>query len=433
MHRRDLLCGLTASTLGVTFAGGLNFADDLSATTSSEPRPGTSGALTGPARRVIYLFMEGAMSHLETFDPKTDGSAAGPGRPIATSVAGVHFSSYLPNLADRADQVAIVRSLSTTTGDHAGGQYMMRTAYTRANAAAHPAMGAYVVQSLGRDNPHLPGNYVIGSAAGHPGAGFLDATLSPVPIGKPDGGLANSNLPRYVTPPLLDRRLSLASRLDRDFQARYGDDTGVAAYNRLYREARQLVGSEHLTAFDLQKEPADLRSRYGEDSFGQGCLLARRLCQHGARFVEVTLGGWDMHQELDEQMSERSAILDRALSALLDDLTASGLIGETLVVLTTEFGRKPDMNSNEGRDHHPGAFSSLLAGAGVAAGTVYGATDARGQEVTDSHASIADFNRTIAAAAGLPLDQDVIAPNGRPFKIGGDGTPITELLTGDFS
>ncbi len=226
---------------------------------------------------------------------------------------------------------------------------------------------------------------------------------------------------------LFDRRLSLASKFDQTMRSKVAVPA-AAAYDELYREARALMGSEDLAVFDLSDEPETVREAYGKDSFGQGCLLARRLCQVGARFVEVNLGGWDMHQDLYTRLDEQAAIVDSAVSSLLRDLHAKGLLSETLVVLTTEFGRKPSINANVGRDHHPGAFSSLLAGAGIAVGQVYGSSDKIGHSVDKDGVSPSDFNRTIAAAAGLPLDQEFFAPNGRPFKIGGDGDPVAKLL-----
>ena len=157
-------------------------------------------------------------------------------------------------------------------------------------------------------------------------------------------------------------------------------------------------------------------------------MLARRLVQSGARFIEVSYGGWDMHQELYPNLNERASNLDNALGNLLLDLNAKGLLKDTMVVLTTEFGRKPKINANGGRDHHPGAFCSLLAGAGIKGGQVYGASDKHGHSVDRDHVSVSDFNKTIAAAAGLPLEEEKFSPSGRPFKIGGNGDPVKALL-----
>ncbi len=188
------------------------------------------------------------------------------------------------------------------------------------------------------------------------------------------------------------------------------------------------MGSEHLKVFDIKQESQAIRDAYGNNQLGQACLLARRLVQSGARFVEINYGGWDMHQDLYTRLDEKANHVDTAVGNLLRDLHSKGLLKDTLIVLTTEFGRKPKLNVNGGRDHHPGAFCSLLAGAGIKGGQAYGASDKHGHSVDKDHVSVSDFNRTIAAAAGLPLEEEKYSPSGRPFKIGGDGDPVAGLL-----
>ena len=196
----------------------------------------------------------------------------------------------------------------------------------------------------------------------------------------------------------------------------------------MYVEAVRLMGSGDLAAFDISREDEQTRERYGRSKLGQGCLLARRLVESGVRCVEVEMGGWDMHRDLWEELPEKVGELDAAMAALLEDLASRGLLGSTLVVLATEFGRSPKINENAGRDHHPAVFSCVLAGAGVKPGVVYGASDARGHAPDRDAVSVADFNATIAAACGLPWDKAFVAPNGRPFKVGHDGKPITAVL-----
>ena len=188
------------------------------------------------------------------------------------------------------------------------------------------------------------------------------------------------------------------------------------------------MGSDKLEVFDLSQETEEIRDAYGQNTLGQGCLLARRLVEQGIRYVEVSYSGWDMHQDLYTSLEEKASDLDQALSSLLRDLKAKGLLDKTLVVLATEFGRSPEINANAGRDHHPGVFSGLLAGAGIRGGQVYGASDHRGFSVDQDAVSIEDFNSTIAAAAGLDIKSEFIPPNGRPFKVGGGGDPVQELL-----
>jgi len=419
--RRSFIKSAARRCLGVSFAGSA-----ISPGFFGEAQA-ASAIKSGKAKHVIYLFMDGAMTHLDTFDPKVGVEEAGETKPIQTRVPGVMYGDRFPKLAYLAGAIAVVRSLSTETGAHDKGKYLMRTSYPQLNSIQHPAMGAWMVSEKGRINMELPGNYLVGSGNRHPGSGFLEPSLSPVPIPNPSGGLQNTELPKYLYEGAFERRLMLAGKFDQVFQ-RSRNNTQVQAYNQLYDEAQRLMGSAHLKVFDLKDEPQEIKDTYGNNTLGQGCLLARRLVQAGARFVEVNYGGWDMHQEIYDRLNTHAANLDNALSSLLRDLHSKGLLDETLVVLTTEFGRKPKMNVNGGRDHHPGAFCSLLAGAGVRGGQAYGESDKQGFSVVKDQVSVSDFNRTIAAAAGLPLDQERFAPNGRPFKIGGDGDPVAALL-----
>ena len=162
---------------------------------------------------------------------------------------------------------------------------------------------------------------------------------------------------------------------------------------------------------------------------GQGCLLARRLVEQGVRFVEVEHGGWDNHRDIYDSFGDRAGQLDTAIGALLDDLKQRGLLNKTLIVLSSEFGRTPKINANAGRDHHPGCFSSMLAGAGIKGGQIYGQTDEIGKSIEDGHTYPQDLNATIAYACGLPLEKEVFSPNGRPFKVAHEGTPLKSIYS----
>jgi hypothetical protein len=378
-------------------------------------------------RNIIFLFMQGAMSHIDTFDPKPGREEQGPTKPVKTNTPGVLFGQEMTRLAAISDKLAVIRSLSTETGAHEQGQYLMRTAYPMINSIRHPALGAWAVQVLGRISKDLPGYVLVGNGNEHPGAGFLDPSFTPVPVADPLKGLENTKRPGYLSEENFNRRLALADRIDRDFKQRY-DGQQLAAYNHLYKDAVRLLGSVDLEAFDLGKEKPAARELYGESRVGLGCLLARRLVESGVRCVEVEFGGWDMHRDVVSSMAETGAALDRALAALVTDLEQRGLLGSTLVVLATEFGRTPRINENAGRDHHPGVFSCVLAGAGVKGGVVHGASDAAGFRPEKDGVSVTDFNTTVAAAAGLPHDREFHSPSGRPFKIGGGGKPIAAVL-----
>lgn len=376
---------------------------------------------------VIFLTMRGAMTHLDTFDPKPGRPEQGETKTVRTQTPGVLFGEHLPKLAGMSDRLAVIRSMTTETGAHEQGTYLLRTSYPQIASIRHPAMGSWALHVSGKKSRDLPGYVLVGNGNEHPGCGFLDPAVTPVPVADPALGLENTVRPSYLTQTNFERRLALADRIDRDFKQTHKGQQ-VEAYNQMYKDAVRLLGSVDLQAFDIARESEKTRGRYGESQFGQGCLLARRLVESGVRCVEVELGGWDMHREIFEELPEKAGQLDTAFSALLDDLQDRGLLTSTLVVLGTEFGRSPQVNDNAGRDHHPAVFSCVLAGAGVRAGVVHGASDAQGRSPDKDAVSIEDFNTTIAAACGLPYDREFQAPNGRPFKIGGGGKPIAAVL-----
>jgi hypothetical protein len=386
-------------------------------------------AAPGKAKRLIYLYMSGGMTHLDTFDLKPGHENQGETRPISTSVPGAQISQFLPTLASQFNNIAAVRSMYTQTGAHAAGEYLMRTSYEQIATTVHPSMGPWVQRLKGRQSKSLPDTVLISAPARHPGAGFFDPTFSPLPIGDPNRGLENTKSPAYLTDASFDKRVKLIDGFDKKFRSKF-NVRKVQTYTDLYREATSLLSSQELKAFDLNEEEASDRDRYGRDAFGQGCLLARRLIENNVRCVEVTCGGWDMHNSIFSPgtMPARGAILDRSVGNLLKDLSERGLLDETLVVLTTEFGRSPVINYNAGRDHHPAVFSAALAGGGIKGGQLYGKSDPAGVNVDEDGVSPADFNATIATALGLPLKEIVHSPTARPFTVAHEGTPVKALI-----
>lgn len=376
------------------------------------------------ATSCIYIWCAGGMSHLDTFDPKPGTSVAGPVQAIATAADGIQLSQYLPLLAKEMRDVALIRSLTSNQGAHEQGDYFMHTSYQMRGTARHPALGAWASRLGGDLNPALPAYVTIAAPGSHPGCGFLPASCAPLPIGNPAGGLQNAHAP---VPDRQARRLALLHSVNQTHGAQV-HDAQVTAYQQTWDEAVTLMGSRELEAFDISKEPERLRRSYGDDPFAQGLVLARRLVERDVRFIDITLGGWDTHNDNFERVEERAAILDRGLAALLADLRGRGLLDETLVVVATEFGRTPTINQNQGRDHHPRVFSGLLAGGGIRGGQVHGASSSDGSEVAEKAVSVPDFNATIAAALGLPIDQVITAPDGRPFTVADRGVPVKELL-----
>ncbi len=380
------------------------------------------------ARNVIYLYMNGGMSHMDTFDPKPkQADLMGLTETIDTNVDGMQFSNNLPLLARQADKMAVLRSMASTQGAHEQGNYYMHTSYTLRSSIRHPSMGAWLQKFQDRGNPSLPGTVMIGNESRHPGAGFFESRFSPLMISDPAGGISNVRMSPWFTEDRFNDRLDVARKLDRQFAETY-DLKNVRAYNDMYTDAVKMMKSEELKAFDIDAEPAALREKYGTDRFGQGCLLARRLVEHGVRFVEVSFGSWDTHNANFTRVPDLCEELDAAMSTLLQDLEARGLLNDTLVVLATEFGRTPDINQNDGRDHHPAGFSCVMAGGGIKGGQVHGSTDERGDKAVDSVVTIPDLNATIGYALGLPLDNVIYSPSKRPFTVADKGKPLDHLF-----
>lgn len=384
----------------------------------------------GTAKNVIYLFMAGGMSHVDTFDPKPKKKdVMGKTEAIPTKADGIMVGHYLKKTADVMDKVCVINSMNSTQGAHEQGAYIMHTSYDLRGTIKHPALGAWVVKLGGRIHPELPGFVAVNSSSDLTGGGFLGAKFSAAPIGSPDDGLQDSHRSSEVTPENFERRLSLADKMNRQFHGRY-PNADVKAYEELYREAIALMNSKDLKAFDLGQESQATRDLYGSGRFAQGCLLARRLVQNGVRFVEVQLGGWDTHYDNFTGVEGRCKEFDQAYAALITDLEKTGKLKDTLVVVATEFGRTPEIKTEHqnGRDHHPSAFSCVLAGGGIKGGTVHGVTDASGGKVKEGITSVQDFNATIAYALGLPYDTVIMSPTKRPFKIADKGVPITTLF-----
>ncbi len=384
----------------------------------------------GSAKNVIYLFMAGGMSHVDTFDPKpAKKEVMGKTEAIATKVDGVMVGHYLPKTAAVMDQVCVINSMNSTQGAHAQGSYIMHTSYDMRGTIKHPSLGSWVLRLGGRIHPELPGFVAVNSVPENTSGGFLGAKFAAAPIGSPDAGLMDSRRPGNVTTEDFERRLALADRMNRQFHGRY-PNADVKAYEELYREAISLMNSKDLSAFDLRQESESTRKLYGSSRFAQGCLLARRLVDNGVRFVEVQLGGWDTHYDNFAGVAGRCQEFDQAYAALITDLAKSGKLKDTLVVVATEFGRSPEIQTehNGGRDHHPQAFSCLLAGGGIKGGVKHGSTDASASKVKDGIVTVQDFNATIAHALALPYDTIVMSPSKRPFKIADKGVPVTSLF-----
>lgn len=387
----------------------------------------TPGARPATARHVIYLNMSGAMSHLDTFGPQVNNpEIMGDVKTIPTSADGVILSENLPLTAKHMHNAAVIKTMVTSQGAHEQASYLMHTSYLKRGTIVHPTFGSWVSKLSGPINRTIPRHVKIGGGRGS--AGFLEAEHGALPIGNPKEGLANSTMADYLDHEKFGSRISMAEKMNVNFTAQYNQKQ-VRAYSKLYQDAVKLMNSEDLNAFDITQEPEAMHELYGTTNFGQGCLLARRLIENKVRYVEVSRGGWDTHDNNFEAVANNCTDIDKALSGLLIDLEMRGLLKETLVVLTSEFGRTPNINGRDGRDHWPYCFTAFMAGGGVKGGTTYGEVDKIGRSpIAGKPIKPEDLNASIAYLLGLPLNDVQYSPSGRPFTIAHKGEPLFDVI-----
>jgi hypothetical protein len=393
-------------------------------------------------RSCILLWMSGGPSQTDTFDLKPDHANGGPFKEIATATEGVRISEHLPKLAEQTKHLALIRSMSTREGDHGRATQHLRNGYLPQGPIEFPTLGSLVSkESEGRD-ADLP-NYVSitprGISAAALTAGFLGPRHAPLIVGgRPTedgddpntGGLRveNLELSRNVSKTQASERLELLKELEAEFLAsRPGP--GTHSHQSAYDRAERLMRPSAAEAFDLGTEKADLRDRYGRNRFGQGCLLARRLVERGVPFVEVTLDGWDTHDNNFNQVKALSQRLDAGWATLLADLKDRDLLDSTLVVWMGEFGRTPVINPRQGRDHYPAAWSTVLGGGGIKGGQVVGKTSKDGMTVEERPIAVPDLLATICLAVGIDPKKQNLSNVNRPIRIvDPKAEPIREVL-----
>jgi len=393
--------------------------------------PGFVQAATagGKAKSVICLYMRGGISHIDTFDPKPGRPEMAGVQPIKTSAEGVQISEWFPQFAKQMHHVTLVRSMTSTQGIHEPGAYSAHTSYFMTPTIKHPVLGSWALKLLGSQNQVLPGHVLINGSPQHPGCGYMESHLAPLPIVDPEAGLQNSAMPPGISTADSNRRTALAQAMGARFvsQTPHRD---VGAYLKIQQEAAALMKSDDLKVFDISQESERTRDSYGKHTFGQGCLLARRLVEAGVRFIEVEDdNNWDTHNDQVESMRDMTPSVDQTMAALLDDLHQRGLLASTLVIMITEFGRTPKINeATNGRGHHPGVFTWWLAGGGIKGGYAYGQSDEIAERVADKPVTMPDFNATVALALGMDLKHVEHSPSGRPFTVADKGQPVMDLF-----
>lgn len=401
-------------SMGAMAAGTLGFHDLMSVSAEKLRQQG---------RSMILLWMAGGPSHLDTFDPKPKSSGAGDLQAIKTAVSGIEISENWKNTAKVMQDIALIRSMNNKEGNHQRATYQMHTGYIPSGSVKHPSLGSNIAREIGDRELDIPS---IVSVGGTNGAGFLGVDYEPFNVSNP-GNIPN-NVAATVPKNRYQKRLGLLGKLDSEFAER-GGEVVVKNHSKIYNKASSLVVSPQTKVFDFSQESAALRKQYGDNTFGKGCLLARRLVEAGSTFIEVRSNGWDNHSNISEVITPISQQVDAGMAALISDLKERGMLERTLVVWMGEFGRTPKINARGGRDHYPRVFSAALAGGGVKGGQVIGASDAEGAAVQDRPVSVADLFCSICQSLKVDPKKENMSPLGRPMKIVDGGKAVSELFS----
>lgn len=388
----------------------------------------------GKPKSVILIWLNGGPSTIDLWDLKPGHENGGPFREIATSVPGIRISEHLPNLAGMADDFSLIRSMATREGDHARARVASITGYTPQGAISFPAIGSLVAHEFEAPNDIPPYVHIGGQPAVSSG-GFLGPRFAPFVVGggvrlpTPDAGAAVLRVENLTAESGPTRDLRLGLLADLSGRSTMGHSPVVESVESARLRALRLMKPEAAAAFALDQEPAKVRESYGATTFGQGCLLARRLVERGVRFVEVTLDGWDTHGNNFEQVKTLSQQLDRGVSSLFRELRERGQLSDTLIVCQGEFGRTPRINGQAGRDHWPATWAVMLGGAGIRGGHVVGKTSPDGGHLESEPTRTGDLMATVFRSIGLDPRKQNMSNVGRPIRLADpDGEPIEELL-----
>ena len=389
---------------------------------------------SGVAQSVINIFLPGGMAHQESFDPKPFAPAEyrGPFGGINTALKGVQFSQNLKELAKVADKMTVIRSMTHGEAAHERGTHNMFTGYRPSPAVEYPSIGSVISHELG-PRESLPPYVCVPSVPNEwAGSGYLSSAYGPFALGndpsRKDFKVRDLNLPAGVDEERFKRRRSLLETVDHHFRS-LEDSDALDSMDAFYQHAYKLISSQKAReAFNIHAESEKIRDRYGRHAPGQRMLLARRLVESGVRFVSLTAGGWDHHDNIKDGVTKNMPAVDHAVATLIKDLDERGLLDTTMVLLTTEFGRTPKINPNAGRDHWPRVFSIMMAGGGVRRGLIHGSSDALGGEPEEDRVSVADMATTVYNQLGITADKELMAPGNRPIEIVEGGRVLDEIL-----
>ena len=390
--------------------------------------------LEAKAQSLIHIYLPGGCAHQETWDPKPFAPIEyrGPLGTVDTVIPGVKFSQYMQNTAKIADKITVVRSMTHGEAAHERGTHNMFTGYRPSPAIQYPSMGSVVSHELGSRNslppyvciPNVPNEFAA--------TGYLSTSYGPFSLGSDPANAAfkvrDLNMHEGITAERFDRRRDILGTVDEHFRTLEKSDA-LTAMDSFYQAAYSLISAPAAReAFNLAAEPEAVRAEYGKNEAGQRMLMARRLVESGVRFVSLTYGGWDMHSGIAKSMDRTLPSFDQAYAALIRDLDRRGMLDQTLVMVSSEFGRTPKINKDAGRDHWPRVFSVAFAGGGFKRGYIHGSSDATGAEPENDPLTVENMSATIFNQLGIEPEKRLMAPGGRPQAIVKDGTVQTDLL-----
>ncbi len=385
------------------------------------------------AQSVINIFLPGGIAAQESFDPRMLAPVEfrGPLGSVKTSLEGVYFSESMKHTAKVADKITVIRSMTHGEADHNRGTHNMFTGWRPSPAVQYPSMGSIVSHELGSRNNLPPYVCIPTQPNSFAGTGYLGSAYGPFSLGADPASngfkVRDLSLPGGVDEERFTQRRQMRAVVDAHFSALEKSDS-LDGMDSFYERAYAMVSSDKAReAFDLKKEPEKLRDDYGRNAAGQRLLLARRLVESGVRFVSLTYGGWDHHDNIRNGINNQMPSLDQAFAALIRDLAERGMLDSTLVLLTTEFGRTPKINKTAGRDHYPKVFSIAMAGGGIKQGYVHGSTDPTGSEPDSDPLTVPDYAATVYNLLGVDYEKTLMA-GARPVKIIKDGEVAKGLL-----
>lgn len=391
-------------------------------------------SVEGKAKSVIHIFLPGGMAHQESFDPKplAPPEYRGPLGAINSNVEGIQFGELWKNTAQVADKLVVVRSMTHGEAAHERGTHNMFTGYRPSPALQYPSFGSVISHEFGSKNSLPPYVCIPGQPNEFAGSGYLSSAYGPFSLGAdPAGGnfkVQDLALPGGVTEGRFNRRRAILDGIDNHFKSLEKSDA-LTAMDTFYQDAYKLISSPQAReAFALEKESDKLKDEYGRNEAGMRLLMARRLVESGVRFVSVTYGGWDHHDNIQGAMGGQVPNFDKAYARLINDLSERGLLDSTLVMVTSEFGRTPKINGTGGRDHWPKVFSVLLAGGGLKKGMVYGSSDALGAEPENDPMTVENLATTVYHQLGINADKELMAPGARPIEIVDGGSVVNDIL-----